>query len=77
MPITYKSLFSLSGPKRLERMMGDLVGLRDAGAVKGKIVVCDATFIQAYSKRDPKDDSKGYRLGYKLHSAVDATQTFH
>jgi len=75
------------GPERLERLMGDLVGrLRDAGAVKGKIVACDATFIQAYSKRDPKDDSrgysdpdarvgragKGYQLGYKVHLAVDA-----
>jgi len=54
--------------------------------VRGEIVACDATFIKAYSKRDPKDDSKGYsdpdarfgrtekgyRLGYKLHLAVDA-----
>jgi transposase len=48
------------GPERLERTMEDLVDrLRDSGFVKGKIVVCDATFIQAYSKRDPKDDSKG------------------
>jgi hypothetical protein len=23
-------------------------------------VVCDATFIKAYSKRDPEDDSRGY-----------------
>jgi IS5 family transposase len=75
------------GPERLERLMGDLVGrLRDAGVVKGEIVACDATFIKAYSKRDPKDDcrgysdpearvgraEKGYRLGYKLHLAVDA-----
>lgn len=75
------------GPERLERLMEELVGrLRDAGVVKGEIVACDATFIQAYSKRDPKDDSrgygdpdarvgraeKGYRLGYKLHLAVDA-----
>jgi len=75
------------GPERLERITGELVGrLRDAGAVKGKIVACDATFIQAFSRRDPKDDSKGYsdhdarvgraekgyRLGYKLHLAVDA-----
>jgi transposase len=75
------------GPERLERLMEAIVDkLRDAGIVKGEIVVCDATFIQAYSKRDPKDDSrgysdpdarvgraeKGYRLGYKLHLAVDA-----
>jgi transposase len=75
------------GPERLERIMETIVGrLRDAGVVKGDIVACDATFIKAYSKRDPKDDSrgysdpdarvgraeKGYRLGYKLHLAVDA-----
>jgi len=34
--------------------------LRDAGVVMGEIVACDATFIKAYSKRDPKDDSTGY-----------------
>jgi hypothetical protein len=75
------------GPERLERIMEAIVGrLRDAGVVKGDIVTCDATFIQAYSKRDLKDDSRGYsdldarvgraergyRLGYKLHLAVDA-----
>jgi IS5 family transposase len=75
------------GPERLERIMEAIVGkLRDAGVIKGEIVVCDATFIKAYSKRDPKDDSRGYsdpdarvgkaektyRLGYKLHLAVDA-----
>jgi transposase len=49
------------GPERLERIMETIVGrLRDAGVVKGDIVVCDATFIKAYSKRDPKDDYKGY-----------------
>jgi hypothetical protein len=37
-----------------------LARLRDAGAVKGEIVVCDATFIKAYSKRDPEYDSRGY-----------------
>jgi IS5 family transposase len=75
------------GPERLEAMMEYILArLRDAGAVKGEIVACDATFIKAYSKRDPIDDSrgysnpdarvgraeKGYRLGYKLHLAVDA-----
>jgi len=73
--------------KRLERIMDGIIdGLRDAGAVKGEIVAYDATFIKAYSKRDHKDDSngysdqearvgragKGYRLGYKLHLALDA-----
>ena len=46
------------GVKRLERIMETIVGrLRDAVVIKGEIVVCDATFIKAYSKRDPKDDS--------------------
>jgi transposase len=49
------------GPERLERIMETIVGrLRDAGVVKGEIVACDATFVKAYSKRDPKDDSRGY-----------------
>jgi IS5 family transposase len=75
------------GPERLESLMENIVDkLRNAGVVKGEIVACDATFIKAYSKRDPKDDSrgysdrdarvgragKGYQLGYKVHLAVDA-----
>jgi transposase len=48
------------GPQRLENMMETIVDkLRDAVVVKGEIVACDATFIKAYSKRDPKDDSRG------------------
>jgi hypothetical protein len=64
--------------------METIVGrLRDAGVVKGEIVACDATFVKAYSKRDPKDDSRGYSdpdarvgragKGYRLHLAVDAS----
>jgi len=79
------------GPERLEGIMETILDrLRDAGTVKGDIIACDATFIKAYSKRDPKDDSKGYSnpevrvgragktysLGYKLHLAVDAAQSF-
>ena len=75
------------GTERLGEIMETVVGkLRDAGVVKGEIVACDATFIKAYSKRDPEDDSRGYsdsearvgravkthQLGYKLHLAVDA-----
>src|SRR5208337_4488278 len=54
--------------------------------IAGKQVVFDATFVKAYSRRDPHDNSKGasdpearvgrngktYELGYKLHVAVDA-----
>jgi transposase len=76
------------GPERLEAIMEYILArLRDAGAVKGEIVACDATFVKAYSKRDPEDDSRGYsdpdarvgkvektyELGYKIHIAIDAT----
>ena len=75
------------GPEMLESLMETIIGwLRDAGAVKGEIVACDATFIKAYSKRDPKEDSKGYsdhkarvgrtgkgyHLNCKLHLAIGA-----
>lgn len=75
------------GPERLERIMNSLIGkFADAGVVKGKIIACDATFIKAYSKRDPRDDSMGYsdpdarvgrasktyELGYKVHLAADS-----
>jgi IS5 family transposase len=75
------------GPERLESLMENIVDkLRNAEVVKGEIVACDATFIKAYSKRDPKDDSRGYsdhearvgragkgcQLGHKVHLAVDA-----
>jgi hypothetical protein len=74
------------GPEKLETIMECILArLRDAGVIKGKIVVCDATFIQAYSKRDPKYDSKGYsdpdarvgrayrrsyKLGWRAHTLV-------
>ena len=73
--------------EKLERIMETIVGkLRDAGVIKGEIVACDATFIKAYSKRGPRDDSKGcsdpearvgragktYELGYKVHLAADS-----
>ena len=56
------------------------------GLINGKTMVMDATFIKAYSKRDPHENSRGgsdpqarvgrngktCELGYKLHVAVDA-----
>jgi IS5 family transposase len=56
------------------------------GAINGETVVLDATFVKAYSRRDPHDNSRGksdpqarvgrngktYELGYKLHVAADA-----
>lgn len=73
--------------ERLERIMTSLVDeLLKGGLIIGKTIVMDATFIKAYSKRDPHENSRGgsdpqarvgrngktFELGYKLHVAVDA-----
>jgi IS5 family transposase len=56
------------------------------GLISGETVVLDATFVKAYSRRDPLDNSRGksdpearvgrngktYELGYKLHISTDA-----
>jgi transposase len=75
------------GVERLERIMNCLVNeLLKGGLIIGKIVVMDATFIKAYSKRDIHEsgcggadpqarvgrNGKTFELGYKLHIAVDA-----
>jgi len=55
--------------------------LVEGGVINGETVVMDATFIKAYSKRDPNDNSRGssdpdarigrsgktYELGYKAY----------
>ena len=75
------------GPRRLQKIMSGLVKkLLDLGLISGETVVLDATFVKAYSRRDPHDNSRGksdpeakvgrngktYELGYKLHIAADA-----
>jgi hypothetical protein len=59
--------------------------LVEEGVVKGENLALDATFIKAWSRRDPADDSRGlsdpdarvgrdgktYDLGYKAHLALD------
>jgi transposase len=75
------------GIERLEKIMNSLVEkLLQAGLISGETVVLDATFVKAYSRRDPHENSKGasdpearvgrngktYELGYKLHIASDA-----
>lgn len=74
------------GPERLEDIMASLLEeLVEGGVVKGENLALDATFIKAWSRRDPTDDSHGlsdpesrvgrdgktYDLGYKAHVAVD------
>ena len=75
------------GPERLTDIMNSLVEeLGEGGIIKGETLALDATFIKAWSRRDPVDDSHGYSdsesrvgrdgktydLGYKVHLAVDA-----
>jgi transposase len=75
------------GSRRLQRIMNNLVKkLLKCGVIDGETVVLDATFVKAYSRRDPHDnscgksdpearvgrDGKNYELGYKLHIATDA-----
>jgi transposase len=75
------------GPERLERIMNGIIDeLVEGGVIDGETVVMDATFIKAYSKRDPHDNSRGnsdsearvgrsgktYNLGYKAHIAADS-----
>jgi IS5 family transposase len=75
------------GTKRLERIMNKMVRkLLKGKLISAETLVMDATFIKAYSKRDPHDNSRGgsdsearvgrngktYELGYKVHVAADA-----
>jgi hypothetical protein len=75
------------GTRRLQTIMNKLLRhLFRGGLISGETVVFDATFIKAYSRRDPHDNSRGksdpearvgrngktYELGYKLHVATDA-----
>jgi len=70
------------GPERLENIMNSLLReLVDGDTIKGETWALDATFIKAWSRRDPADDSHGfsdpesrvgrdgktYDLGYKAH----------
>jgi len=74
------------GPERFTDIMNRLLEeLVKGGIIKGETLAMDATFIKAWSRRDPGDDSHGYSdpesrvgrdgktydLGYKAHLAVD------
>jgi transposase len=75
------------GIEKLEKIMNNMINeLLKGKLIAGKTMVLDATFIKAYSKRDPHENSRGgsdpearvgrngktYELGYKLHIAVDS-----
>jgi len=76
------------GARRLQRIMNKLLKeLLKGGVINGETVVLDATFVKAYSRRDPHENSRGksdpearvgrngktYDLGYKLHVAADSS----
>ena len=55
-----RRLFLGVGPERLECIMtGLLEELVEEGVVKGEALALDATFIKAWSRRNPADDSHG------------------
>ena len=77
----------LVGPERLEGIVGRLVGeLVEGGVIRGETVAMDATFIKAHSRRDPREDGRGYSdpearvgrdggsfsLGYRAHISDDS-----
>lgn len=48
------------GPERLENVMNNLLSeLFKSGLIKGENMTLDATFIKAWSRRDPSEDSHG------------------
>jgi len=74
------------GPRRLGRIVDRMVKrLIRGGVIRGEKVALDASFIRAWSRRDPHDNSTGlsdrdarvgrdgktYSLGYKVHLSVD------
>ncbi len=75
------------GPEGFQYLMNRLIKQLDlTGVLDSETLVLDATFIKAYSQRDPNDNSRGYSdsearlrkqgrnmvLGYDVHLAVDA-----
>jgi len=75
------------GPEGFQSLMNRLVKQLDhTGILDSETLMLDATFIKAYSRRDPNDNGRGYSdfearlrkqgrnvvLGYGVHLAVDA-----
>ncbi len=75
------------GPQGFHRLMNRLIKQLDRIGILDSTFVLDATFIKAYSQKDPNDNSRGYSdsearlgkqgrnvvLGYGVHLAVDAS----
>jgi IS5 family transposase len=85
-PSTWTRFRQRAGSVILQLILGDLLKqLKKTGVHKASIVAMDPTFIKAYSKRDPKNNTVGFSdpeaclrkegrnvtLGYGVHLAVD------
>jgi len=85
-PSTWTRFRQRAGSAVLQLILGDLLRqLKKTRLHKASIIAMDPTFIKAYSKRDPKNNTVGYSdpearlrkegrnvtLGYGVHLAVD------
>ncbi|MFH0848929.1 MAG: transposase, partial [archaeon] len=88
-PSTWTRFRQRVGSAILLLILGDLLRqLKKTGIHKASIIAMDPTFIKAYSKRDPKNNTVGYSdpearlrvegrnvtLGYGVHLAVDVVK---
>ena len=87
-PINTSKVSTQGRPQGFHRLMNRLIRQLDhTGVLNSETLVLDATFIKAYSRRDPQDSSRGLSdsearlrkqgrnvvLGYGVHMAVDAS----
>jgi len=88
-PSTWTRFRQRVGAARLQLILGDLLRqLAPTGVYKASAIAVDPTFIKAYSKRDPKNNTVGYSdpearlriegrnvtLGYGVHLAVNVAK---
>lgn len=88
-PSTWTRFRQRAGSAILQLILGDLLRqLKKTGVHKASTIAIDPTFIKAYSKRDPKNNTVGYSdpevrlrkqggnvtLGYGVHLAVDVVK---
>ena len=88
-PSTWTRFRQRVGSAILQLILGDLLRqLKKTGIHKASSIAMDPTFIKAYSKRDPKNNTVGFSdpearlriegrnvtLGYGVHMAVDVVK---
>jgi len=87
-PSTWTRFRKRVGAARLQRILSDLLRQMAPIGIKASTIAIDPTFIKAYSKRDPKNNTVGFSdpearlrkegrnviLGYGVHLAVDVVK---